>query len=45
MVKKKKKTGEKRMFDAKGPFGDKVFKNPVRYVFLTFLYCPSQIMQ
>ena len=43
--KKKKKTGEKRMFDAKGPFGDKVFKNPARYVFLTFLYCPSQIMQ
>ena len=41
----KKKTGEKRMFDAKGPFGDKVFKNPARYVFLTFLYCPSQIMQ
>ena len=43
--KKKKKTGEKRMFDAKGPFGDKVFKNPARYVFLTFLYYPSQIMQ
>ena len=44
-IKKKKKKGEKRMFDAKGPFGDKVFKNPARYVFLTFLYCPSQIMQ
>ena len=43
--KKIKKTGEKRMFDAKGPFGHKVFKNPARYVFLTFLYCPSQIMQ
>ena len=38
-----KKTGEKRMFDAKGPFGDKALKNPARYVFLTFLYCPSQI--
>ena len=24
---------KKRMFEAKGPFGDKVFKNPARYIF------------
>ena len=30
---KKKKKKEKKLLDAKGPFGGKNFKNPRRYIF------------
>ena len=31
--------GRKKLFDAKGPFGDNVIKNPARYIltFMTFM--------
>ena len=26
--------GRKKLLDAKGPFGDNVFKNPARYIYI-----------
>ena len=43
--KKKKKKVKKECLTQKVHLAIKFLKNPARYVFLTFLYCPSQIMQ